>query len=225
MRLVGLILAVALVAPAIAGEAEPKAVKKAARKAKAPASAESPALDKRVAGAAAIFVGEATRIYFVDRRFQEAPYIRAAGDGATKSAMILVKVTKVLHPANADVPGRVLIPIETSKDIFGDGRSPYDEQVERHVGKPGIWFGEIVVRNDYGDEKAGRKPLEDPVTLLQSWDAKKRPAVNSLPIKQLKEVENSIARVKKGRDEVGGMRDEEKNAQREVKNDKNLNIK
>ena len=90
-----------------------------------------------------------------------------------------------------------MVPIETSKgDIFGDARSPYDELVERHVGKQGIWFGEIVVRADYGDDRSGRKPLEEPVTLLQSWDAKRKPAVSSLPIKQLKEVEASISRVR-----------------------------
>jgi hypothetical protein len=190
------ILAVVLVCasvPAWAGEGEPK--KKAAKKARAPV--ESPALDKRIAAAKMIVVGDAVRIYFVDRRYQETPYIRAAGEGSAKSAMILIKVTKVLQPADAIVPERVLIPIETSKgDIFSDGRSPYDEEVARHVGKPGIWFGELVVRLDYGDDKSGRKPLEDPLAFLQSWNSKKRPVASSLPIAQLKEVEAGINRVK-----------------------------
>ena len=187
------LLLVVFAAPAMASEGAPK--KKVAKKARAPV--ESPALDKRVADARTIFVGDAVRIYFVDRRNQETPYIRAAGEGSAKSAMILVKVTKVLHPANAEVPGRVFVPIETSKgDIFADGHSPYDEQVQRHVGKPGIWFGEIKVVSDFSDDKSGRKPLEDPIALLQSWDAKKKPVVNSLPIKQLKEVEASIGRIK-----------------------------
>jgi hypothetical protein len=180
-------------APAWAGEAEPK--KKVVKKTRAPV--ELPALDRRIANAKMIVVGDAVRIFFVDRRYQEAPYIRAAGDGPTKTAMILVKVTKVLHPANAEVPARLFVPIETSKgDIFSDGRSPYDEQVARHVGKPGIWFGELKVVTEIGDDKSARKPLEDPIALLQAWDAKKRPVVSSLPIAQLKEVEASIARVK-----------------------------
>ena len=193
-RVAGLaaLLLVAFAASAWASDAPPK--KKVAKKAKAPV--ESPALDRRVADAATIFIGEGMRIYFVDRRYQEVPYIRAMGDGEIKSAMILVKVVKVLHPANAEAPARVLVPIETRKEIFGEGRSPYDEQVERHVGKQGIWFGEIVVRTDYGNDRSGRRPLEEPVTLLQSWDAKRKPAVSSLPIKQLKEVEASIGRVK-----------------------------
>jgi hypothetical protein len=197
MRYRGWLIAAMLVlawAPVQAQDAEPKA-KKAAKKARAPV--ESPAVDRRVADAKTIVVGDAVRIYFVDRRYQEVPYIRALGDGPNKTAMILVKVTKVLHPANAAVPERLLIPIVTSKgDIFSDGRSPYDEEVARHVGKPGIWFGDVVVRVDYGDEKSGRKPLEDPLAFLQSWDSKKRPVASSLPVAQLKEVETSIKRVK-----------------------------
>jgi hypothetical protein len=138
------------------------------------------------------------RIYFVNRQYRETPYIRAAGEGADRSAMVVVKVVKVLHPPGGSVPDKVLVPIETSRNVLGDGRSPYDVEVERHVGKQGIWFGEIVVRTDYGDDKSGRRPLEEPITLLQSWDAKRKPAVNSLPIKQLKEVTDSISRVKAG---------------------------
>lgn len=191
MRWAMLLLMVLTAVPAMAGEA----AKKPAKKARAPV--ESPALDKRIAAAKMIVVGDAVRIFFVDRRYQEAPYIRAAGEGPAKTAMILVKVTKVLHPANAEVPARLFVPIETSKgDIFSDGRSPYDEEVARRVGKPGIWFGNLVVRTDYGDDKIGRKPLEEPLTLLQSWDSKKRPVASSLPIAQLKEVERSIHRVK-----------------------------
>jgi hypothetical protein len=189
----------AAASPAWASEPEPK--KKAAKKARAPV--ESPALDRRVGDAKTIFVGEAVRIYFVDRRYQEVPYIRAAGEGPNRSAMILVKVAKVLHPANADISSRILVPIETNKgDIFSDHRSPYDEQVARYVGKQGIWFGDIVVRTDSGDDKIGRKPLEDPLTFLQAWDSKKRPVASALPIAQLKEVEGSIKRVKLARQTV-----------------------
>ena len=188
--------------PALAEDAAPKkAAKKAAKKERAPV--ESPALDRRVGDAKTIFVGEAVRIYFVDRRFQEVPYIRASGDGPNRAAMILVKVARVLHPANAEISSRVLVPIETSKgDIFSDHKSPYDEQVARYVGKQGIWFGDIVVRKDSGDEKIGRKPLEDPLTFLQAWDSKKRPVASAVPIAQLKEVEGSIKRVKLGRQTV-----------------------
>ena len=102
-----------------------------------------------------------------------------------------------MHPPGVSVPDKIFVPIETSRNVLGAGRSPYDEQVERHIGKQGIWFGEIVVRKDYG-EGAGRKPLEEPITFLQSWDAKRRPAASSLPIKQLKEVTESIDRIKAG---------------------------
>ena len=176
---------------ALAGEPAKKPVKKA----KSAAPVDSSSLDKRVADAATIFVGEGVRIYFVDRRYQEVPYIRAVGEGADRSAMVVVKVVKVLHPPGASVPDKIFVPIETSRNVLGEGRSPYDAQVERHVGKQGIWFGEIVVRTDYG-EGAGLKPLEEPITLLQSWDAKRRPVANPLPIKQLKEVVDSISRVK-----------------------------
>lgn len=155
-------------------------------------------MDRRVADSATIFVGEGMRVYFVDRQYREVPYVRAAGEGTNKSALVVVKVVKVLHPPGAGGPDRVLVPIETTRDVFGEGRSPYDEQVERHVGKQGIWFGEIVVRKDYGDDRTGRKPLEEPVTLLQSGsgDAKRKPVANSLPMKHLKEVVDSIGRVK-----------------------------
>src|SRR5689334_13049901 len=90
--------------PTLADDVKPEAkkiAKKAAKKERAPV--ESPALDRRVGDAKTIFVGEAVRIYFVDRRYQEVPYIRAAGEGPNRSAMILVKVAKVLHPANAEI--------------------------------------------------------------------------------------------------------------------------
>jgi hypothetical protein len=213
-------------APALAEDAEPaaknaksKPAKKAAMKTRAPGGL--PAVDRRVADAKTIVVGEAVRIYFVDRRYQEVPYIRAAGEGPNRAAMILVKVAKVLHPANAEVSGRILVPIETNKgDIFSDRRSPYDEEVARYVGKQGIWFGDIVVRTDSGDDRIGRKPLEDPLTFLQAWDSKKRPVASAVPVAQLKEVEASINRVKKGGDAGEGPRDEGKIAQQDVGGDK-----
>ena len=168
--------------PAVAGEAPSKARKKAEP------VLDTSTLDKRVADAKHVFVGEGVRIYFVDRRYRETPYIRAEGSGAVKSAVVVVKVTKVLHPGAGEIPGQVLVPIETSRDAFGAGNSPYDREVERLVGKQGIWFGEIVVRKEAGDGKL----LEDPVTLLQAGS--RRPTASPLPIKYLKEVNDSIAR-------------------------------
>jgi hypothetical protein len=162
---------------------------------KAEPTLDASAVDRRVGESKHVFVGEGVRIYFVDRRYRETPYVRAAGDGSIKTAMVVVKVVKPLHPAGADYPGQVLVPIETSRDVYGDGRSRYDTEVERLVGKQGIWFGEIVVRKDYGDD---RKALEDPITLLQAADAKKRAVPGPLNIKHLKEVTDSIARVKAG---------------------------
>ena len=170
--------------PAVAGEAPSKSRRKAEP------ALDASALDKRVLDSKHVFVGEGVRIYFVDRRYRETPYIRAEGGGALKSAVVVVKVTKLLQPGAAENPGHVLVPIETSRDVFGAGSSPYDREVERLVGKQGIWFGEIVVRKDAGDGKQ----LEDPVTLLQAADAKRRPAATPLPIKYLKEVNDSIAR-------------------------------
>src|SRR5688572_16215376 len=112
-------------AMAFAGEAlanEPG--KKAAKKAKSAAPFDPSSLDKRVAESKTIFVGEGARVYFVNRQYQETPYIRAAGDGADRSAMIVVKVVKVLHPPGAKVPEKILVPIETSRNVLGEGRSP-----------------------------------------------------------------------------------------------------
>ena len=142
--------------PLLAAEAGSKSAKRAVP------ALDAAALDKRIADARHVFVGEAVRIYFVDRSYRETPYIRAAGDGSVKSAMVVVKVVKPLHPAGAEFPGQVLVPIETSRDAFSEGRSRYDREVDRLVGKQGIWFGEIVTRKD----STHRKPLEDPVTLL-----------------------------------------------------------
>ncbi len=181
----GALMLFAEFAPALAAEAK-------SRK-KAEPAFDSSAMDRRIADSKHVFVGEGVRIYFVDRRYRETPYIRAEGGGAVKSAMVVVKVVKVLHPAaEAEYPAHVLVPIETSRDVFGEGRSPYDREVERLVGKQGIWFGEIVVRKEAGD----RKPLEDPITLLQTGpaDTRRRPAASPLHIKYLKEVNDSIAR-------------------------------
>jgi len=176
-----------------------ESAKKPARKAKSVAPFDPSSLDKRVAESKTIFVGEGARVYFVNRQYQETPYIRAAGDGADRSAMIVVKVVKVLHPPGASMPEKILVPIETSRNVLGEGRSPYDEQVARHVGKQGIWFGEIVVRREYG-EGPGRKPLEEPITVLQtgSMDPKRKLSANSLPINDLKVVTESINRIKAG---------------------------
>jgi hypothetical protein len=168
--------------PALAAEAKPRK--------KAEPALDVSALEKKVADSKHVFVGEGVRIYFVDRRYRETPYIRAEGGGAVKSAVVVVKVTKLLHPGAAENPGHVLVPIETSRDVFGAGSSPYDREVERLVGKQGIWFGEIVVRKDDHE----RKQLEEPVTLLQAADAGRRPAATPLPIKYLKDVNDSIAR-------------------------------
>ena len=200
-RPMALILAAAIAfasGSALANEPAKKPAKK--EKAKSAAPVDPALLDKRVAESKTIFVGEGARIYFVDRQYRETPYIRAAGEGADRSAMIVVKVVKVLHPPGASVPEKILVPIETSRNVLGEGRSPYDEQVARHIGKQGIWFGEIAVRREYG-EGAGRKPLEDPITVLQpgSADAKRKLAANSLPIAQLKDVEAAVARVKSGK--------------------------
>ena len=172
--------------------------KKSAKKAKSAAPVDSSSLDKRVAEAPAIFVANAVRIYFVDRRHQEVPYIRAAGEGSRKNALMLLKVTKVLHPANANVPERVVVPLETTRDVFGDGKSLYEQQTERYVGKQAVWFGEVKVVRDFSGDGSGRKPLEDPVNLLVTGDAKrKQPAtISPVPIEQLKDVESSIARIK-----------------------------
>jgi len=196
-RPIALILAAAI-AFACGSVLASEPAKKPAKKAKSAAPIDSSSLDKRVADAPTIFVGEGMRIYFVDRQYRETPYIRAAGEGADRSAMVVVKVVKVLHPPGASVPEKIFVPIETSRNVLGAGRSPYDEQVERHVRKQNIWFGEIVVRKEYG-EGAGRKPLEEPIAMLQSWDAKRRPVVNSLPIAHLKDVEAAVARVKSGK--------------------------
>jgi hypothetical protein len=179
-----IVLAVCVCLPALAAEPAAKSRKKAE-----PAF-DASALDRRIVDSKHVFVGEGVRIYFVDRRYRETPYIRAAGDGAIKSAMLVVKVVKVLHPAAAENPGHVLVPIETSRDVFGEGRSRYDREVERLVGKQGIWFGEIVVRKEAGDGK----PLEDPVTLLHGGDSKPRATVSPLPMRYLREVNDSIAR-------------------------------
>jgi hypothetical protein len=179
-----IVLAVCVCLPALAAEPAAKSRKKAE-----PAF-DASALDRRIVDSKHVFVGEGVRIYFVDRRYRETPYIRAAGDGAIKSAMLVVKVVKVLHPAAAENPGHVLVPIETSRDVFGEGRSRYDREVERLVGKQGIWFGEIVVRTEAGDGK----PLEDPVTLLQGGDSKPRPTATPLPMRYLKQVNDSLAR-------------------------------
>jgi hypothetical protein len=179
-----IVLAVSVCLPAPAAEPAAKSRKKAE-----PAF-DASALDRRIADSKHVFVGEGVRIYFVDRRYRETPYIRAAGEGAIKSAMLIVKVVKVLHPAGAENPGYVLVPIETSRDVFGEGSSRYDREVDRLVGKQGIWFGEIVLRKEAGDGQ----PLEDPVTLLVAGDSKRRPAASPLPMRYLKEVNDGIAR-------------------------------
>ena len=170
--------------PAHAAEAK-------ARK-KAEPALDVAALDKRITDARHVFVGEGVRIYFVDRHYRETPYIRAAGDGSVKSAVVVVKVVKLLQPAGSEVPMQVLVPIETSRDVFREERSRYDQEVERLVGKQGIWFGEIVLRKDAG---------EDPVALLQSGaaDPKRRPAARPLPMGHLKQVTAGIERVKGGK--------------------------
>ena len=159
-------------------------------------SLDTAALDKRITGAKHVFIGEGVRIYFVDRRYRETPYIRAAGDGAVKQAMVVVKVVKLLQPAGVEVPAQVLVPIETSRDVYREERSRYDQEVERLVGKQGIWFGEIVTRKE-GDD---RKPLEEPVTVLQavSADGKRRPVATPLSINHLKQVVAGIERLKGG---------------------------
>lgn len=160
----------------------------------------APTIDKKVADSRTIFIGEGVRIYFVDRKLREVPYIRAAGAGANRTAMVVVKVVKVLH--GADSPGQVLVPIETNRDAFGIGRSPYDGQVERHVGKQGIWFGDLAVHGDPGDERA-------PMTVLQSRTGEARaPAANPLPVKFLKEVTESIARVRAGGEKAAALKAE-----------------
>jgi hypothetical protein len=179
-----IVLAVCVCLPALAAEPATKSRKKAEP------AIDASALETRIADSKHVFVGEGVRIYFVDRRYRETPYIRAAGDGSIKSAMLVVKVVKVLHPAAAENPGHVLVPLETSRDVFGEGRSRYDREVERLVGKQGIWFGEIVVRKEAGDGK----PLEDPVTLLEAGDSKRRPTASPLPMRYLKEVNDSLAR-------------------------------
>jgi hypothetical protein len=152
---------------------------------------DTAALDKRIADAKHVFIGEGVRIYFVDRRYRETPYIRAAGDGAVKSAMVVVKVVKLLQPAGTEVPAQVLVPTETSRDVYREERSRYDQEVERLVGKQGIWLGEIVVRKDLG---------EDPVALLETGPAgaKRRPAARPLPMNRLKQVTAAIERLKGG---------------------------
>jgi hypothetical protein len=179
---------------ALAGEPAPKSAKKA-KSAPAKSAPDASALDKRVAEAKHVFVGEGMRIYFVDRQFREVPYVRAAGDGAYKSAVVVVRVVDMLRSPGGEKPARVLVPIETSRDVYGQGLSPFDRHVDQYVGKQGIWLGEVVVRKDYGDDKSGRKPLEDPVTLLQTPqpDAKRRVAAEPLPMTQLKQVKDSIA--------------------------------
>lgn len=186
--------------PAFAAEAASKSRKKAVP------ALDASAVDKRISDSKHVFVGEGVRIYFVDRSYRETPYIRAAGDGSIKSAMVVVKVVKLLHPAGAENPGYVLVPIETSRDVFREGRSRYDQEVDRLVGKQGIWFGEIVVRKDGNDRKA----LEEPITLLHAGapDARRRPAASPLPVKYLKEVNDSIARLKSGAQPAAAQRAE-----------------
>jgi hypothetical protein len=176
-------------APAFAAEGETK------KRAKAKAlqvRAEPVELDKRVAESKFIFVGEGVRIYFLDRQYRETPYIRAADEGKLKSAVLVVKVVKPLQPATGDLPAQILVPITTDRDVFGEGRSHYDQQVARHVGKQGIWFGDFVTHNSYGDPKAPR-PLENPFTFFRT-----KTGANPLPEKQLKEVAATISRVKGG---------------------------
>ena len=180
---VGTLALLVTCAPVLAAEGEPK--KRA--KAKAPqVRAEPVEMDKRVAESKFIFLGEGVRIYFLDRQYRETPYIRAADDGKLKSAVLVVKVVKSLQAATGDIPVQILVPISTDRDVFGEGRSHYDQQVARHVGKQGIWFGDFETRSSYGDPKAPR-PLENPVTFFRS-----KSGTTPLPEKQLKEVVASI---------------------------------
>jgi ribosomal protein L12E/L44/L45/RPP1/RPP2 len=181
----GAIALVMACAPALAAEGETK--KRA--KAKAPqVRAEPVDLDQRVAESKFIFLGEGVRIYFLDRQYRETPYIRAADDGKLKSAVLVVKVVKPLQPVKGDLPAQILVPISTDRDVFGEGRSHYDHQVARLVGKQGIWFGDFVTHNSYGDAKAPR-PLENPVTFFKS-----KSGTTPLPEKQLKEVVANISK-------------------------------
>jgi hypothetical protein len=183
INLAGAIALAMMCAPALAAEGETK--KRA--KAKAPqARAEPVELDQRVAESKFIFLGEGVRIYFLDRQYRETPYIRAADDGKLKSAVLVVKVVKPLYPTRGDVPAQILVPISTDRDVFGEGRSHYDHQVARYVGKQGIWLGDFTTINSYGDPKAPR-PLENPFTFFRS-----KSGTTPLPEKQLKEVVASI---------------------------------
>jgi len=156
-------------------------------------------VDERVADARAIFVGEPMRIYFVDYRYREIAYIRAAGYGTARNAMMVVKVKKVLHAPPGDFPAQVLVPVYTTRDVFNDGPSPYDRMVERYVGKQAIWLGEVVTIKHWGDDK-NPQPLEDPVVTFQarSADGQRRVFPTPYDIRRLNEISDTIARVKAG---------------------------
>lgn len=182
-NLIGAVAVAMVCVSAVAAEGEPK---RRAKKAEAP-RAEPVSLDQRIAESKYIFLGEGVRIYFLDRQYRETPYIRAADDGRMKSAALVVKVIRQLQPEKGEAPAQILVPISTDRDVFGDGRSHYDQQVARLVGKKGIWFGDFVTVREYGDPRAPR-PLENPVTFFKS-----KTGATPLPDKQLKEVTAAIS--------------------------------
>lgn len=97
-------------------------------------------LDQRVEAADFIFIGEARRVFFVDRRYREVPYEKAAQVNKVKAAMLEVQVLKPLFPQ--PWPGEVtaLIPLTAWKGSQPGERGSYDELVDQHVGKRGIYF-------------------------------------------------------------------------------------
>lgn len=194
-QLLAFALTAAMAAAAWGAESEPK--KKA--RTKTVQRAEPVSLEERVAQSRAIFVGEPMRIYFVNYQYREIAYIRSAGYGTARNAMMVVKVQKVLHAPPGDFPSQVLVPVYTTRDVFGEGPSPYDRMVQRYVGKPAIWMGEVVTIRHYGNEKNPR-PLEDPVVTFQARapDGDRRVFPAPYDIKRLNEVSDAVARIKGG---------------------------
>lgn len=188
-------LTAAMAAVALGAESEPKKKGKPG----AVQRAEPVSLDDRVAQSRAIFVGEPMRIYFVNYQYREISYIRSAGYGTARNAMMVVKVKKVLHAPPGDFPEQVLVPVYTTRDVFGEGPSPYDRMVERYVGKQAIWMGEVITIKHWGDDK-NPQPIEDPVVTFQARapDGQRRVFPAPYDIKRLNEVNEAIARVKAG---------------------------
>lgn len=114
---------------------------------------EAVTFDQKLLASEQVFIGTGHRIYFADRLGREASFENAYSvvpGNDVRLAILEVRIDRELYSTNTEYSTRLAkFPLWTSTVRYGGNQSGYEYQIEKFVGKSGIYFTMRVLETIY----------------------------------------------------------------------------